>query len=422
MAGHEPAAPGRLWRGPLAIGAFRLLVLGQFTSTVGDYCYAVAFPWLILTRQGGPLLLGVVLAFYGVPRVAAIPLGGMLADRFGGWHLMMAADAVRCVTTGALALLSVLVRPELAWLAPIAVVLGLASGAFTPSGYTVLPAVLPEDDVSRGFALFTGANQVAGAIGPAFGGVVVSLAGAGFGLTVDAASYAAEQDTDDAAPDQATAPRTSLATLLRSGHLLQVTLVVAFAANLVYMGAMEVALPDLSNQRYNAYAYGTLLTIMSIGALGGTVLAGRFNGVKAVPYLLGVLACVMGLSLGLLPYAGGIVGAGIAMAVYASASGWQNIVAGTLLQTWTPAHLLGRTMSLVMLAVQGTLPLSVLIAGIEVRRTGPAPFFPAAGAVIAAAVLGALLVPAFRRYRAGDTFDAVPVPRAPTESAFVHET
>lgn len=418
MAGHEPAAPGRLWRGPLAIGAFRLLVLGQFTSTVGDYCYAVAFPWLILTRQGGPLLLGVVLAFYGVPRVAAIPLGGMLADRFGGWHLMMAADAVRCVTTGALALLSVLVRPELAWLAPIAVVLGLASGAFTPSGYTVLPAVLPEDDVSRGFALFTGANQVAGAIGPAFGGVVVSLAGAGFGLTVDAA----EQDTDDAAPDQATAPRTSLATLLRSGHLLQVTLVVAFAANLVYMGAMEVALPDLSNQRYNAYAYGTLLTIMSIGALGGTVLAGRFNGVKAVPYLLGVLACVMGLSLGLLPYAGGIVGAGIAMAVYASASGWQNIVAGTLLQTWTPAHLLGRTMSLVMLAVQGTLPLSVLIAGIEVRRTGPAPFFPAAGAVIAAAVLGALLVPAFRRYRAGDTFDAVPVPRAPTESAFVHET
>lgn len=418
MAGHEPAAPGRLWRGPLAIGAFRLLVLGQFTSTVGDYCYAVAFPWLILTRQGGPLLLGVVLAFYGVPRVAAIPLGGMLADRFGGWHLMMAADAVRCVTTGALALLSVLVRPELAWLAPIAVVLGLASGAFTPSGYTVLPAVLPEDDVSRGFALFTGANQVAGAIGPAFGGVVVSLAGAGFGLTV----VAAEQDTDDAAPDQATAPRTSLATLLRSGHLLQVTLVVAFAANLVYMGAMEVALPDLSNQRYNAYAYGTLLTIMSIGALGGTVLAGRFNGVKAVPYLLGVLACVMGLSLGLLPYAGGIVGAGIAMAVYASASGWQNIVAGTLLQTWTPAHLLGRTMSLVMLAVQGTLPLSVLIAGIEVRRTGPAPFFPAAGAVIAAAVLGALLVPAFRRYRAGDTFDAVPVPRAPTESAFVHET
>ena len=57
------------WRsGPLGVRSFRLLCGGQFASTIGDYCYAVALPWLVLSSQGGAILLGTVLACYGVPR------------------------------------------------------------------------------------------------------------------------------------------------------------------------------------------------------------------------------------------------------------------------------------------------------------------------------------------------------------------
>ena len=36
------------WRsGPLAVRSFRWLCGGQFASTIGDYCYAVALPWLV---------------------------------------------------------------------------------------------------------------------------------------------------------------------------------------------------------------------------------------------------------------------------------------------------------------------------------------------------------------------------------------
>ena len=62
--------------GPLASRNFRLLTAGQFTSTVGDFCYAVALPWLVLSTHGGPVLLGTVLACYGVPRTVLIPGGG----------------------------------------------------------------------------------------------------------------------------------------------------------------------------------------------------------------------------------------------------------------------------------------------------------------------------------------------------------
>src|SRR5262249_44885742 len=84
-------------RGPLAVRNFRLLSVGQSTSTIGDYCYAVALPWLILSGHGGTVLLGTVLACYGVPRTVLIPLGGVLADRLGPRTVMLASDLGRCV-------------------------------------------------------------------------------------------------------------------------------------------------------------------------------------------------------------------------------------------------------------------------------------------------------------------------------------
>jgi hypothetical protein len=49
-----------------------------------------------------------------------------------------------------------------------------------------------------------------------------------------------------------------------------------------------------------------------------------------------------------------------------------------------------------MLAAWGMLPLSVGVAGALVLRFGAAPYFPVAGAVVVAAVLGALTQREFR--------------------------
>jgi hypothetical protein len=68
----------RLALGPLGVRSFRLLTGGQFTSTIGDYCYAVALPWLVLSNRVGPALFfpiaGAVLA--------ASVLGGLTQREF----------------------------------------------------------------------------------------------------------------------------------------------------------------------------------------------------------------------------------------------------------------------------------------------------------------------------------------------------
>src|SRR5260370_40143330 len=80
MTRPSVARLGAAWRGgPLAVRNFRLFSVGQVTSTTGDYCYAVALPWLVLSNNGGPVLLGTVLACYGAGRTPLTPRAGVVA-------------------------------------------------------------------------------------------------------------------------------------------------------------------------------------------------------------------------------------------------------------------------------------------------------------------------------------------------------
>jgi predicted MFS family arabinose efflux permease len=88
---------------PLRHRGFRFLVAGQLGSNVGDAFYAVALPWYVLATHGGALLLGGVLAAYGIARASLLTVGGQLSDRWRPWTVMMATDIVRVLAAVALA-------------------------------------------------------------------------------------------------------------------------------------------------------------------------------------------------------------------------------------------------------------------------------------------------------------------------------
>lgn len=150
-----------LRNGPVADRNFRLLTAGQTTSTLGDFCYAVALPWMVLSaRGGGVAVLGLVLACYGIPRTALIPVGGILADKISGRVVMLAADIVRCGLAGALVYLDATHHVTLAALGPIAALAGACGGLFIPASYTLLPQLLPPGDLQSGNAIASAGNQL----------------------------------------------------------------------------------------------------------------------------------------------------------------------------------------------------------------------------------------------------------------------
>ena len=427
-AGGRVAAARRSLRdGPLAVRSFRLLAGGQFASTVGDYCYAVALPWLVLSNHAGAILLGTVLACYGVPRTVLIPVGGVLADKVGPRTLMMTADVVRCALVAALAVLAARHTASLAALGPIAALIGAGEGLFLPASFSIMPALLDGERLAAGNALSSAAVQAGSLLGPALGGALVAVthsSTAAFG--VDAASFAVSSltllliprsaaggpaaaaatdaaGTEDAETEDAEtedAETGGVLALLKRSRALQVILVVVVAANLAGGGMDGVALPSLAHTRYGAAGYGALLACLAAGGVIGTLAATRTGKLKAPAMFASVVFLFEAIAIGLTPYLGGEAGAAAALFLCGSANGLGNVTFLTVAQKWVPPRLLGRVMGAIMVCAFGSFPLSVAIAGVLVGHLGPSLFFPVAGGLVAVAMLGGLTQREFRDFGA----------------------
>ena len=447
-------APWRtLGSGPLAVRSFRLLCAGQFTSTIGDFCYAVALPWLVLSAHGGAILLGAVLACYGVARTVLIPVGGVLADKVGPRTLMLAADTGRCVLVAGLALLAARHTASLAALGPIAALIGAGEGLFIPASFAIMPSLLDEERLAAGNALSIAAVQIGSLLGPALGGVLVAVTRASTAaFAIDAASFgvsaltllliprraargsmaavaaeaaatggvagdAAAADGDATADGDAAADgQGSVLALLKTSRALQVILVVVIAANLASGGMGDVALPSLAHASFGAAGYGALLACLAVGGLIGTLAAARTGGLKAPVMFASAMFLIEAAGIGLIPYLGGEAGAAAALFVVGACNGLGNVTFLTVLQKWAPPALLGRVMSMLMLCAFGSFPLSVAVSGVLVHHLGPSLFFPVAGGLVAVAILGGLTQREFRTFGATESTRATDAPAVGAET------
>ena len=333
--------PGRLaaaWRsGPLSVPGFRLLTFGQFASTIGDYCYAVALPWLVLSGGGSAASLGIVLACYGVPRALLTVPGGALTDRFSPRLAMLSADFARCASTAVLAATHV---SPLAAVAPVAVLLGACSALFMPASMAMMPSLVDSSRLTSANSVYAGFVQAGPMAGPAIGGVLVAAAGPATAFAVDAGSYlvsavslgliavaagtspgvpapaggAAEAGAPEAAGPAGEGPPVpgSVWQLLRRSRVLQIILVVVLSANFALVGTTEVALPTLAHARFGADGYGAVLTCVAVAALAGALVVGRLGerfrpvtliagslvvgaaAIAAAPFITGLLARHLG--------------------------------------------------------------------------------------------------------------------------------
>jgi hypothetical protein len=430
--------------GPMAVRSFRLLAGGQLASTIGDYCYAVALPWLVLSNHGSTVLLGIVLACYGVPRTVLIPVGGMLADKSGARNLMLAADIMRCLLVGVLTILAARHTVSLLALGPTAAFIGAGEGLFMPASYTIMPSLLDDTRLAAGNALSSTAIQVGSLVGPAIGGALVATTGgstAAFGI--DAASFAvsaatlalisrtpvagsivasaaaaAAESTAEAAdsttgqakigPDSpVTAPDSPaaqpsvkpLGTLayLRQSRAIQVIMAVAIAANLASGGMGSVALPALAHAHWGASGYGALLTSMAAGAVIGTLAAARSGRILNPAMTTSIAFIIEAGAITAIPYLGE-AGAAVALLILGICTGLGNVLFFTMAQRSIPSALLGRVLSMIMLCTAGVFPLSVAVTGILVNHVGATPFFPIAGGFLVVAIIGGNTQRAFRDF------------------------
>jgi predicted MFS family arabinose efflux permease len=401
---------------PLRNRNYALLFTGQLSSLVGDQLYVVALPFLVL-GHASVRDLGLVLMCFGLARIAAIPLGGVLADRVDRVKLMLFTDVGRAVCVVAIAAVAFLPEPSILPVMALTGVLGALEGLFLPSSYAILPDILSDDELPAGNALNTALESAAGFIGPAMAGLLIAVFSSGVALGIDAATFlisavtlllirlrprgagAAAHDDEDPAAEQDGSSRIGFTKLLKVSRIFQLVLLITLFSNLAFDAMAEVALPVFARDHLmsGAGGFGLMLSAFGAGALVGGLLTDALFRLRRRGLVALGLGVVQGVALALVPLVGGLAGACALLAASGLTIGVLNAFYMTHLQQRVPPHLLGRAMGALMTAVFAAQPVSVLAAGLALEGMSPAPVFVIAGLLIVAGYLIALSSSEFRR-------------------------
>jgi MFS family permease len=167
---------------------FALLQAGQLLSTLGSQTTTIAYPLLVLALTHSPAKAGIVTFARILPAALFGLVAGVAADRWNRKRLMIAADAVRVLAIGSLAL-TILLDELTFWQIPaVAFVEGTGSTFFRVAAAGALRAVVrPRQLPSAAGAQETRLATVMLA-GPPLGGALFGL-GRAVPFVFDAASY-----------------------------------------------------------------------------------------------------------------------------------------------------------------------------------------------------------------------------------------
>jgi MFS family permease len=169
-------------------GPFRLLFWGQALSVVGDRITPVAIAFAVLDL-GSTTDLGLVMAAGGVPFLLFALAGGVWADRVGRRRVMLVSDVLRAISQGVVAALLLTGSAEVWMLAALSFVYGVSAAVFMPALVGLIPQTVPPARLQEANALLALTRSVANIAGPAIAGVVVTAAGSGEAIAVDAGTF-----------------------------------------------------------------------------------------------------------------------------------------------------------------------------------------------------------------------------------------
>jgi MFS family permease len=382
----------------VALGpSYRKLFAATTVSNLGDGVSIIAYPWLASAITRNPLLVALVAVAQRLPWLVFVLPAGVITDRHDRRQLMVAANVLRAVLTGVVAVavfarLDVLPAPDevdqvvsTEWvlyliLLVATLLLGVGEVLYDNSAQTFLPAIVEPSELERANGRLYSAELVANQfVGPPLASLLLAVSFA-LPFVLDAGSFAvsaalvfsiAATPRSKAATEQPRRPwREEAAEGFRwlwHHELLRAMALTLGMLNL--LGTMSMALVVLWGQevlRTSTTEFAILMTAAAFGGvLGGWVASPVARRIGSGPSL--------GVTLwggGLCTIAIGLVSswpiAWLLMFVMMFGAVLWNVITVSLRQTIIPDRLLGRVNSVYRFFGWGAISIGGLLGGILV--------------------------------------------------------
>ena len=379
---------------PLGESLFRSLWIASVVSYTGTWMQNVGAGWLMTQMTMNPFMVGLVQAAGALPVFLVILPAGALADMVDRRRFLLVTQGWMVLASATLGILTLTscVGPWVLLL--FTFLLGLGSVMNDPAWQAITPELVPREQHASAVALNSAGFNVARAVGPALGGVVVAAVGSGTTFLLNAASffgvilflYRWQRPTEASATPRrvwsaigdgfAYVRESSLAksVLLRTG-----TFSVAAASML--------ALMPIIARPFGARGYGVLLGCFGLGALIGAAALPRVREKLSVD---GVVVVAILVFAGM-TFASGRAQTFALLCVVMLVAGvaWIGILAclNVAAQTMCPSYLRARALSMYLLVLQGGMAVGATLWGAVAKQIGIANALAVAAVVLACGVM-----------------------------------
>jgi MFS family permease len=391
---------------------YRWLYAGLANAWLGRQLTVVAVPFQVYRQTGSTLAVGLLGAVQLVPLLATSVIGGAMADAVDRRRLLVVSQVALACTAAGLMWNAMLETPML-W--PLYVLAGLnaaISAVDSPTRAAVLPMLVRRDLLSSALALNQTLGNVAKAVGPALGGVLISTAGLewtfGFEMVLFIGGALAMLRIRPL-PPAAGGRRVGLSsivegwTFLKRRRLLQANF--AIDLNATIFGMPRALFPAIGTQVLggDAVVVGLLYAAPGLGALVGAITSGWIPRVERQGRAVVVAVTVWGAAMAMFGLTSSVLPAVILLGVAGFADVVSAVFRNTILQLSIPDALRGRLSGIHIAVVSGGPRLGDLEAGAVAAITSVRFSVVSGGlACIAGALVIGRYMPELVRYRRGD--------------------
>ena len=362
---------------PLGEPVFRSLWIAAVISYTGSWMQNVGAGWLMTQLTSSPLMVSLVQGAAAIPVFLVVLPAGALADIVDRRRLLLFTQGWMVVASAALGILTLFDAVNPWVLLVFTFLLGLGAVMNDPAWQAITPEVVSPLKHASAVALNSAGFNVARAMGPALGGLVVAAAGAGWSFLLNAASFFG---VIYFLYQWKRAPHVPLATRGVNQAILEGFRYVRSAPQvrsvLIRTGAFSIgaasllALLPLICQPHGAQGYGFLLTCFGLGALSGAAVLPRLR----VRYSVDGLVAGATVLFAMMTFLAGQVHVfeWLCLVLFTAGTAWIGILAcfNVVAQTMCPGWMRARALSMYLLVLQGGMAIGSAVWGELASRRG----------------------------------------------------
>ena len=388
---------------PLRHSMFRAMWIASVVSNVGTWMHTVAAAWLMTTLAASPLLVALVQTATTLPIFLLGLPAGALADMIDRRRWLMFTQSWMLAVA---ALLGVMVLAGVVgpwWLLALTFALGLGSAMNAPAWSATIPELVPREELAAAVALSSVGFNIARAIGPALGGMVMAASNAGVVFLLNAISFLAVilvlwrwKEPPPVASNQ-----DPLHHAMRDG-LRYVRATPAYHAVLVRAGLFSFAgsalwamLPVVASARLasTSTGYGILLGCLGVGSVIGAAMLAPLRSRFSADRLIAVGVMMFGAATAALALLNSFTL--LSLAMLAGGVAWMTVMStfNVCAQIAPPPGIRARALAVYILVFQGAMAVGSGGWGVIAGRVGVRASLLIAAVIVAGGIATETLLP-----------------------------